>query len=190
MTTLQCLGPGRSSRRRRAHGPPRRSQGRPLVLDTAADMVDSERVALEASIGRGLAEADREELHSVKDVLEQPPPDLMRDIAPPFDERPGQSTKNCPEDACIADAQRPSCPLLRTGACPSAGRVPGPRDRSLIRPSGRVGRLGGGGCGGTGLELALPLVAALTSSGHAPTLRCECVARDAAVCWRRGSRQC
>lgn len=42
-----------------------------LVLDAAADMDNSERVALEASIGRGLAEADRGELHSIADVLER-----------------------------------------------------------------------------------------------------------------------
>ena len=40
-----------------------------LVLDAAAEMNETERAALEASIGRGLAEADRGELHSVDDVL-------------------------------------------------------------------------------------------------------------------------
>lgn len=40
-----------------------------LVLDAVAAMDESERVALDASIKRGLAEADRGDLHSVDSVL-------------------------------------------------------------------------------------------------------------------------
>ena len=40
-----------------------------LLLDAAAEMGEEERTALEASIGRGLAQADRGELHSIDEVL-------------------------------------------------------------------------------------------------------------------------
>jgi hypothetical protein len=40
-----------------------------LLLDAAADMDAEERAALEASIRRGLDEADRGELHSVDEVV-------------------------------------------------------------------------------------------------------------------------
>jgi len=40
-----------------------------LVLDAAAELDEPERAALDASISRGLAEADRGELHSVDYVL-------------------------------------------------------------------------------------------------------------------------
>jgi predicted transcriptional regulator len=40
-----------------------------LLLDAAADMDAEEQAALEASIARGLAEADRGELHSIEEVL-------------------------------------------------------------------------------------------------------------------------
>jgi hypothetical protein len=40
-----------------------------LLLDAAADMNAEEQAALEASIGRGLAEADRGELHSIDEVV-------------------------------------------------------------------------------------------------------------------------
>ena len=39
-----------------------------LLLDAAADMDVDEQAALEASIRRGLEEADRGELHSVEEV--------------------------------------------------------------------------------------------------------------------------
>jgi hypothetical protein len=42
-----------------------------LVLDAAADMPPAEQAALEASIDRGLAEADRGVLHSVDEVLDR-----------------------------------------------------------------------------------------------------------------------
>lgn len=40
-----------------------------LVLDAAADMDGAERAELEASIDRGLSEADRGQLVTVEDVL-------------------------------------------------------------------------------------------------------------------------
>jgi hypothetical protein len=40
-----------------------------LLLDASADMGPEEQAALEASISRGLAQADRGELHSVDEVL-------------------------------------------------------------------------------------------------------------------------
>ena len=40
-----------------------------LLLDAAADMDVDEQAALEASIRRGLEEADRGELHSVEEVV-------------------------------------------------------------------------------------------------------------------------
>jgi hypothetical protein len=40
-----------------------------LVLDASAEMDGSERAELEASIGRGLSEADRGQLITVEDVL-------------------------------------------------------------------------------------------------------------------------
>lgn len=40
-----------------------------LVLDAAPELDEPERAALDGSISRGLAEADRGELHSVDDVL-------------------------------------------------------------------------------------------------------------------------
>jgi len=40
-----------------------------LLLDAASDLGPEEQAALEASVGRGLAEADRGELHSVDEVL-------------------------------------------------------------------------------------------------------------------------
>jgi hypothetical protein len=40
-----------------------------LLLDAAADMGEDENAALEASIRRGLDEADRGALHSVDEVL-------------------------------------------------------------------------------------------------------------------------
>jgi hypothetical protein len=40
-----------------------------LLLDAAADMDADEHAALEASIRRGLDEADRGELHSVDEVV-------------------------------------------------------------------------------------------------------------------------
>ena len=40
-----------------------------LLLDAAVEMGADEKASLEASIGRGLAEADRGDLHSVDEVL-------------------------------------------------------------------------------------------------------------------------
>lgn len=42
-----------------------------LLLDAATEIDANEQADLEASIRRGLAEADRGELHSVEDVLKR-----------------------------------------------------------------------------------------------------------------------